>query len=117
MGDYQGSGIVSGGGSSTNVFETRLWYGFHTCYQKKTTVNTVYPGVGITRAQQEIGAISMSDFFGGNYPNGIWRRYSNAKGTQKSVSYSQINGSNLYELSVTNDSIAAKEDNGGWSEP
>ena len=115
MGAYQGNGIVSGGGSTTNMFQTMIWYGFHTCYQKKTTVNTVYPGVWITRAQQEVSAINMSHLAisSGN----ITRTYFNAKGTQKTATYTQINNSNLYELSVTNDRIAAKEDNGGWSEP
>lgn len=115
MGYYNGNGMISGGGSTTNVFQTLIWYGFHTCYQKKTTENTTLPGVSLARAKSEVGAISMSHLT--IQQGGITRTYLNAKGTQKNVSHSQINGSNLYELSITNDSIAAKEDNGGWSEP
>lgn len=115
MGAYTGSGIVSGGGSSTNVFQTMIWYGFHTCYQRKTTTNTVYPGVTLARAQQEESSISMSELY--IVSGMVTRLYPNARGTQKTANYTQIGGSNLYELSVTNDSIAAKEDNGGWVNP
>ena len=115
MGYYSGDGEITGGGSTVNQFQSMLWYGYHTAYQRKTTTVRRKAGVSLSTAQAEAGAINMQNqqFTSG----GGTRTYFNSKGTQKNVSYSQINGSNLYELTITSDTIQVKEDGGDWQSP
>lgn len=112
MGYYTGSGEVTGGGSSVSLYEHFIWYGAHNVYQRTTSKTTRRCGVSLATAEAEHGDLNMQTYqfnWGGN-----WHWSPNCKGTKKQVSYSQIGGSNLYELSVTNETIAAKLDSGGW---
>ena len=112
MGYYTGTGVTSGGGSTVAAFESRIWDGYHTAFQKKTTVVNRKPGVSLATAQAAEGSVNMSHHtFGSGF---LTRTYFNCKGTQVNVSYSQIGESNLYELTTTTDTIQVKEDNGAW---
>lgn len=112
MGYYTGAGVTSGGGSTVSTLESRFWYGFHTVFQQKTTVVTRKPGVSLQTAKAEQSSINMQNYSFSS--NGGTRNYFNCKGSQVNVSYSQIGDSNLYELTITSDTIKVKEDNGAW---
>ncbi|MBO7686550.1 MAG: hypothetical protein J6V72_09210 [Kiritimatiellae bacterium] len=112
MGYYTGSGCVSGGGSTVSLYEHFIWYGGHNVYQLTDTVTTRKGGVTKATAQAEKGSIDMQTYqfwWNGNYH---WSP--NCKGRKKDVNYSQISDSNLYELTVTEEVIKAKLDNGAW---
>ena len=112
MGYYTGSGEITGGGSAVAPFHTYLWNGFHTVYQKIDSTVTLKNGVDLSDAQAEKGECSLSSHrftIGSDYFNAF-----NCKGTKKSVSFSQINGSNLYALQITNETLYAKIDDGSW---
>ena len=112
MGYYTGSGETSGGGSTVSLYEHFIWNGAHNVYQRTQSTTTRKSGVSLQTAKDEKGEINMQTHqftWGSN-----WYWSPNCKGTRKQVSYSQINGSNLYELSITDESIQAKLDNGGW---
>ena len=112
MGYYTGNGETTGGGSSVSLYEHFIWYGAHNVYQRTKSTTTRKSGVSLETAKNESGDINMQTFqfnWGGN-----WHWSPNCKGTKKQVSYSQIGGSNLYELSITNETIQAKLDGGGW---
>lgn len=114
MGYYTGSGVVSGGGSNVSVFWTG-WGAYpdtsmHTVYQRVESSTNTRNGVSLETAQGEHGDANMqSHSFNGGLPIPA------AKGTRSSVQYSQINGSNLYALSVTTETVAVKLDNGSWN--
>lgn len=112
MGYYNGNGETTGGGSSVSLYEHFIWYGAHNVYQRTTSTTTRKSGVSLATAKAEQGDLNMQTHqftFGAS-----WHWSPNCKGTKKQVSYSQIGGSNLYELSITNETIQAKLDNGGW---
>lgn len=112
MGYYTGNGETTGGGSSVSLYEHFIWYGAHNVYQRTESKTTRKSGVSLATAEAEKGDINMQTYqfnWGGN-----WHWSPNCKGTKKQVSYSQIGGSNLYELSITNETIQAKLDGGGW---
>lgn len=112
MGYYTGNGTTSSGGSNVAPFHTYLWNGFHTVYQRTTTTVTQKNGVSLAAAKAEQGDCNLSSHtftIGSSYYNAY-----NCKGTQKHVNYAQINGSNLYALTIVNESLAAKLDNGNW---
>ena len=112
MGYYTGNGETTGGGSSVSLYEHFIWYGAHNVYQRTKSTTTRKSGVSLETAKNESGDINMQTFqfnWGGN-----WHWSPNCRGTKKQVSYSQIGGSNLYELSITNETIQAKLDGGGW---
>lgn len=112
MGYYTGDGETTGGGSNVSLYEHFIWYGAHNIYQRTTSTSTRKSGVSLAVAQAEQGDINMQthQFVYGS----AWHWSQNCKGTKTTVSYSQIGGSNLYELSITNETIQAKLDNGGW---
>lgn len=115
MGYYNGSGVTTSGGKSVSVHESFVWYGAHNIYQMHDTTTVSYRGVSLATAKSKAGGtISMSahQFV---WSNGAFYHWSpNCKGSQTSVSYSQIGDSNLYEVHVTTDVIKAKLDDGGW---
>ena len=112
MGYYNGSGVTSGGGSTVTPFESRIWYGYHTAYQKRTSTVNRKLGVSLATAQQAEGSSSLNHH---TFVNGmITRTYFNCKGSETQVSYSQIGDSNLYELTTTTTDINVREDNGAW---
>lgn len=112
MGYYTGSGVVTGGGSAVSVHEQFIWFGAHNIYQLATSVVTVRNGVSLATAQSERGSCDMSPHrftWGSNFK---WSM--NCKGTSRSVSYTQLGGSNLYALTVTDSTMQAKLDDQGW---
>lgn len=114
MGYYTGDGTTSGGGSSVSVFWTG-WGAYpdtsmHTVYQRTESSTNVKNGVSLETAQEAHGDSDMqSHSFDGGLPIPA------AKGSRSSAQYSQINGSNLYALSVTTETVAVKLDNGSWN--
>lgn len=112
MGYYSGNGVTTNGGSSVSIYEHFIFYGGHNVYQRTGSKTTRKSGVSLATAEAEKGDINMQ-----NYQfnwGAAWHWTPNCKGTKKQVSYSQIGGSNLYELSITNETIQAKLDNGDW---
>ena len=112
MGYYAGSGETTGGGSSVSLFEHFIFNGAHNVYQRTATSTNRKAGVLLQAAQAAQGSCSMQTHkftFGSS-----WYWSANCKGTRTNVSYSQINGSNLYELVTAEETIQAKLDEGGW---
>lgn len=117
MGNYSGSGVVTSGGTRIDVLEAFPYYGTHHVHQKVKTVNTSFPGVSLATAQDPSndGWCVMHTF---EVQIG-WGTYYvvDAYGTKRNSSYSQINGSNLYELTVTDETYQANLDSGEWVGP
>lgn len=112
MGYYTGSGTVVGGGVEVALKESVYWYGQHNVYQRIVSTTTVKNGVSLATAQAEDGAATLSDQ---TWQSGMVTFISHGcKGSTKSASYSQINGSNLYALTINEKSIKARDDL-GWS--
>ncbi|MBR4651816.1 MAG: hypothetical protein IKO72_00515 [Kiritimatiellae bacterium] len=115
MGYYTGSGKVTAGGESISVFQRYIWNGTHVCYQRKASTSTRKSGVSLSTAQNEQSSLSVEDIT--FYIGSAWYSAPGAKGREKSVSYSQIDGSNLYELNIEETVTSAKLDNGAWQTP
>ncbi len=99
MGYYSGNGETTGGGSTTRPFQQYIWNGHHTAYQTDKTVVTRKAGVSLSTAQNTSSSCSLSL---GTFSYGSSTYYApGINGSQTDVNYSQINGSNLYELTVT----------------
>ena len=116
MGYYSGNGVTTGGGSNISLLNHVVWHGSHNLYQRTESKTTRKSGVSKETAENEKSDINMSTHtFTFPIPNGTANiTAANCKGTKKQVSYTQINGSNLYELSITNETVQAKMDNGSW---
>ena len=123
MGYYQGNGVTSGGGESISSIGSYVFpNGTHMVSQRTRSTTTRLSGVSLGIAQNEHADFNMSavhDYYqvwsttgGVTYFKDV--NFPNAKGTRKTVSYSQIADSNLYELSITNEDISAQIDNRGW---
>ena len=112
MGYYNGSGVTTGGGAVVTPFESRIWYGYHTAFQKRRTKVNRKLGVSLATAEAADGSSSLAHH---TFTQGmVTRTYFNCKGTDVQVSYSQIGDSNLYELTTTTTTIQVREDNGAW---
>ena len=113
MGYYSGSGEVTGGSDSISLLQTFWLNGAnHRCYQRQVSTVTTRRGVSLDTAQNETPTMDSRDK---TYTENLsWWRITDCIGTEKSVSFSQINGSNLYELTVTNIAKTVKFDDGGW---
>ena len=118
MGYYSGSGEVVGGGTSIDVFETFPYYGTHHIHQKRKTTRTRYAGVSRQTATSSTydGWCSMNTHTFSSPSIGSYTSV-NCYGTKRSSSYTQIDGSNLYELLVEDESIQANLDSGAWVGP
>lgn len=112
MGYYTGTGVVVGGSDSISQFERYMWGGAHTVFQRCVETVTKKSGVSLAEAQ---GVKSSKDLSNATFWNGSlsWTSF-NCKGTDQDVAYSQIAGSNLYELTITNRTMSARNDNGAW---
>lgn len=114
MGYYTGNGVVTGGGSNVSLRSTGPAVGgaYYT-YQRVDSTVTVKSGVSLETAQAEKGDINMNYW---QWPGGAVEP--GARGTQKIVSYTQINGSNLYALTITNNTVYVRGKQGtydsGW---
>lgn len=116
MGYYTGSGTVVSGGVDVALKESVYWYGQHNVYQRIVSKTTVKNGVSLQDAQKEDGSASLSDqTWQQGFPTFVSH---GCKGSTKSTSYSQINGSNLYALTINEKTIQARDDSGwaptGW---
>lgn len=112
MGYYTGAGVVVGGSDSISQFERYMWGGNHTVFQRSVETVTRKSGVSLKTAQEVVSAMNLSNatFWNGTLS---WTSF-NCKGTATDVAYSQIAGSNLYELTITNRTLSARSDNGAW---
>ena len=110
MGYYKGTGVVTGGGSSTSLRSSGPAIGgaYYT-YQRTNSTVTTRNGVSLATAQAELGDMSMNwwQWPGGNIEP-------SCRGTRRSVSYSQINGSNLYALTVTDEKVQVRGKQGSY---
>ena len=114
MGYYTGSGVTSGGGSTISLRENGPAVGgaFY-LYQRTTTSVTTRNGVSLATAQAESGDMNLNFW---QWPGGAVSPA--CRGTRRSVAYSQINGSNLYALVITDETIQCRGKQGdydsGW---
>lgn len=114
MGYYTGNGVVTGGGSTVSLRSTGPAVGgAYYAYQRINSTVTTKNGVSLLTAQGETGDINLNYW---QWPGGAVEPGS--RGTTKSVSYQQINGSNLYSLVITNNTIQVRGKQGtydsGW---
>lgn len=114
MGYYTGNGVTAGGGSTVSLRSTGPAVGgAYYVYQRTQTTSTVKNGVALATAQGEVGDISMNYW---QWPGGMVEP--GCRGTMKSVAYTQINESNLYALTITNQTIQVRGKQGtydsGW---
>lgn len=114
MGAYTGSGIVTGGGESIRPLTSLSFkdqnggLNYYFVEQKERQTATVFPGVTRQTAQATEASSSMSELVldwwwastGGDGGYQLWVVPS-CKGTRTDPRYTQISGSNLYELDVT----------------
>lgn len=114
MGYYTGSGVVTGGGSTTSLRSTGPAYGgaYYTYQRKKPTVVTKN-GVSLATAQSANGDINLNYW---TWPGGVVEAA--CRGTQTEVSYSQVADSNLYILQTTTTTVQVRGKQGtydsGW---
>lgn len=115
MGYYSGNGVITGGGHNIRQFGSLVYGGAHIVMQKTVSAVTTKNGVSLATAQAETSSLALATktFSWANiYP------WVGCCGTQKDVSYSQINGSNLYQLVITNKTMTASGDGGStWVGP
>lgn len=114
MGYYTGSGVVSGGGSVVSMRETGPAVGgAYYVYNRTVSRVTQKHGVSLATAEAEGGDMNLNHF---QWPGGMVTPA--CRGTQKNVSHSQINGSNLYLLTITNETVQVRGKQGtydsGW---
>ena len=115
MGYYAGNGIVTGGGENIRPIKNLWWYGSHTLLQKSVSYTLSKPGVSLSDAQSEHATSDLLPVSDGSY-NQTWVLY-DVRGRRTSVNYSQIGGSNLYELSVTTETLTVKYAGGTVVQP
>lgn len=110
MGYYQGDGEVSGGDSVVSLRSTGPAVGgaYYT-YQRTTSSVTTKYGVSLETARAEQGDMNMNFW---QWPGGAVEPA--CRGTVKHVSHSQINGSNLYMLAITNERIEVRGKQGSY---
>lgn len=109
MGYYTGNGSTSGGGMQTRLLKSFYEWGAFAVRQKSRTSTNVKHGVSIETAQDAVNSSSYDDKLtavSGGSGTLAWIIY-DAEGTRYTVSYSQINGSNLYDLVVTTETLNA----------
>ena len=118
MGAYTGSGTVSSGGESISCIANFIFNGaYHRVMQKTVRTVTRRSGVSLGTAQ---GVTSYD-----NTTNAEWWYYDSGnqyhnyaifscKGTRRTVSYSKIGDSNLYELEIVDEHLYINENGGPW---
>jgi hypothetical protein len=96
MGYYTGSGVITGGDISRNIFDSVNVQNTLMREQETLRRTTVKNGVSLATAQ---AATPTSAYKSMNLSAGSWEWATpNASGKKTNYSYSQINGSNLYTL-------------------
>lgn len=110
MGYYTGKGVVTGGGSTVSLRSTGPDVGgAYYVYQRTTSVVTTRNGVSLATAKSESGDMSLNYW---TWPGG--KAEAACRGTRSSVQYSQINGSNLYALTTTSETIQVRGKQGSY---
>lgn len=110
MGYYTGNGVVTGGGSVVSLRSTGPAVGgaYYTYQRTKTTVKQ-RNGVSLATAQGENGDMDLRYW---QWPGGAVEPA--CRGTKRDVSYSQINGSNLYSLTITDSVLEVRGKQGTY---
>ena len=104
MGYYNGNGVTSGGGETTSLMRTGPSpQGAYYLYQRVKSTVTTKNGVNLTTTQAERADMSMNYW---TWPGGLVEP--GCRGTKKSVQYSQISESNLYQLAITNEVVQVR---------
>lgn len=110
MGYYTGNGVVTGGGESVSLRSTGPAVGgaYYT-YQRTRATVTTKNGVSLADAQAAHADMNL-DWW--KWPGGVVEPA--CRGTSSLVSYSQINGSNLYVLTLTANVIQVRGKQGTY---
>lgn len=114
MGYYTGDGETTGGGSTVSLRSSGPAVGgaYYT-YQRTTTTVTVKNGVSLETAQAAAGDMSLNYW---QWPGGAVEPA--CRGSRSSSAYTQIDGSNLYALTITSETIQVRGKQGtydsGW---
>lgn len=110
MGYYNGQGVTSAGGSTVCLRNTGPAVGgaFYV-YQRIKSLITQKNGVELATCTAENGEISMNFW---QWPGGMVEP--GCRGTRKIVSFSQINGSNLYALMINNETVQVRGKQGSY---
>lgn len=113
MGYYTGSGETTGGGSEVSLLAVwYIWGNENNIYQQRTYTTVRKAGVSLATAQAAGSEASMT---GNRFSSGLaWYFAQSCKGWKTTRSYSQINGSNLYELTETREQLKVRLNNNGW---
>lgn len=110
MGYYTGNGVTSGGGSVPTLVRTGPDIGgAYYIYQRINTKVTRKSGVSLANAEAVKGDLNMNYWL---WPGG--RAEPGCRGTRSQASFSQIGDSNLYELSITNETIQVRGKQGSY---
>ena len=112
MGYYNGNGVTSGGGNAIQSLGVLVFNGVHNVYQRIVSTTTKKSGVSLAAAKADQSSVSLRHhvFSWANlYP------WTQAKGTRKNVTYSQIGDSNLYELVIANETLSCSDDGTTWN--
>ena len=114
MGYYKGNGTTTNGGSTVSLRSSGPAVGgaYYTYQRTNTTVN-VKNGVSLATAQAANGDMSLNYW---QWPGGAVEPA--CRGSRTSTSYAQIDGSNLYALTTTSETIQVRGKQGtydsGW---
>lgn len=104
MGYYTGSGTTTSGGSTVSLRSSgpSTAGAYYTYQRTNTTVNVKY-GVSLATAQAAAGDMNLNFWV---WPGGLVEPAS--RGTRSSTAYAQIDGSNLYALTTTSETIQVR---------
>ena len=115
MGYYTGSGTTTNGGSTVSLRSSgpSTAGGSYYTYQRTNTTVTVKNGVSLATAQAAAGDMNLNYW---QWPGGLIEPA--CRGTRSSTAYTQIDGSNLYALTITSETIQVRGKQGtydsGW---
>ena len=110
MGYYSGSGVTTGGGSVVSLRSNGpSTGGAYYTYQRTTTTVNQKNGVSLATAQAAAGDMNLNFW---TWPGGMVEPA--CRGTRSSTSYSQIDGSNLYALTTTSETIQVRGKQGSY---
>ena len=105
MGYYTGNGVVVGGGEETHPLKSFYEWGAFAVRQKSIHSTVRKSGVSLATAQAAHASDSLTAVSGGSGTL-AWIVF-DAEGTRITVSYTQIDDSNLYDLSITTETLSA----------
>ena len=105
MGYYSGNGETIGGNESTRTLKSFYEWGAFAIRQKSVTKTVRKSGVSLATAEGTHATDELTAIAGGS-GDLAWVIF-DAEGTRTVIAYSQIGGSNLYELNVTTETLSA----------